>query len=538
MGASCCAIADGSNIIDDLVGVHAEGRKNAIDGVHDAVDAHGEDWKKAVEGISFIEMEFPMYVMTMETFLSLDVMQPYAELKARGLVFPWKPEHGAVNFLSHEWLGFGHPDPDGVQLRCMQEVLRAVIRGERIFRSDKDWELYSKRVNYSKVYKDSSTRGSTRRSAYSVEKDDVMSEQDFVASVAEGCVWLDYAAIPQVGVREAAVDVSEKFREAQQKAVNSIPAYVEAATNLWVMAPSCIHVDRKTECNYATWSRRGWCRVEDWVNEFSMAASRPIIVEGAGNVWVEDVTEKLTCRAQRGHSALNGDFTCCRMGHEINGKAFPCDKPRVREVVRNALEGKIEQLRNTGDLINYAWFTMLKPALLGESGEEGELEIPRDSDLQAFLTRFGFKDDVEGKDVPEQPVFFPLFCAATEGNTLAVRRLVEAGADVQRRLLGVGTSSLEAACLCNHTDIVMYLLSAGADLHDSSKIDGSAPIHKAASGGASRTLAALLEKNADINAKRMDGSTALMCAEMQGCKVCVEMLMAAESKTPMKGVLS
>ncbi len=45
-------------------------------------------------------------------------------------------------------------------------------------------------------------------------------------------------------------------------AVQSIPAYIERATLLLVLVPTALHVDRQEACNFATWSRRGWCRLE------------------------------------------------------------------------------------------------------------------------------------------------------------------------------------------------------------------------------------------------------------------------------------
>ncbi|CAE8739807.1 unnamed protein product [Polarella glacialis] len=476
---------------------------------------------------SFTEMTFPMYVMSMDTFLQLKTMRPHPELLAEGSIFPWSPERGPVNLLSHQWLGISHPDPECGQLRCIQAVFRNVLDGKMPFRRPQDWELYSKTRNYAKAAgRDLAKLGENGLKLDLVE---TFSQEEFISTIRNGCVWLDYAGVPQVG--EKAQKVTKESRAQQQAAVDSIPAYVEASTNLWVVAPPLQHADLNVECNFETWRTRGWCRVEDWVNEFNVNARRPLVVEGPMDVWVDDFTLKLTSRAQRQHSALNGQFTCCRMQHEANGAPFPCDKPRVRHVISNTLEGKLADLKAKGDLVHYAWFLCLKPALLAETGAEGPLAIPKDRDLSAFLQRYCWKADIEGKDVPSQPVFFPLFCAATEGNLEAVKWLVEAKADVSRRLMGVGTNSLEGACISGHLEVCQHLLAQRAELHGSSLLDGNMPVHKAASGGSSAVLQMLLSQRAEVDACRKDGRTALSCASGEGNEACVRLLVEARADT-------
>lgn len=56
---------------------------------------------------------------------------------------------------------------------------------------------------------------------------------------------------------------------------------------------------------------------------------------------------------------------------------------------------------------------------------------------------------------------FPLYQAAAEGSLETVRLLVEAGADVNR-LCDSGTA-LSIACVYEHTDVVRFLMSVGAD---------------------------------------------------------------------------
>jgi hypothetical protein len=356
------------------------------------------------------EMEFPMYVMTMATFLKLEKMRAHLDMLVDNEIFQWTPHHGPVNFCSHQWVGCSHPDPQAKQLNCMQEVFKIVMKGELPFRSEQDWDLYRKAREY-------------ENNTWELQSE-VYPKEAFIASVKNGCVWLDFAAIPQMGIYDCP-KIMGKFKEAQQKAINSIPAYVQAVTNFWVMVPPCTHADFGVVCNFASWKSRGWCRVEDWTNEFSKCVRRPLIVEGPHDVWVEDFAVKMTSRAQRPYSVLNGEYTCCRFKHVVNGREIPCDKGKLRAMLRKSVDHKIDILRRAEDWLNYAWFLMLRPAMLDEAGEPSE--IPDDKDnLPAFMGRYGFRQDVEGKDTPEHFVFFPLFCAVTEGNLSATKLLLEA----------------------------------------------------------------------------------------------------------------
>ncbi|CAK0864143.1 unnamed protein product [Prorocentrum cordatum] len=176
-------------------------------------------------------------------------------------------------------------------------------------------------------------------------------------------------------------------------------------------------------------------------------------------------------------------------------------------------------------MVHYTWFLCLKPALLAETGRYGTLDVPQDDSVASFLHRYGFHEDIEGLDVPLQPVFFPLFCAACEGNMAIVRSLVESRAEVPRRLLQVGVSVLEAVCLCGHAEICAYLLDHGAELNSASQLDGMSAVHKAASGGSPSVLRILLDRRADINARMLDSRTPLMCAANAGNCDCVTLLL-------------
>ena len=261
------------------------------------------------------------------------------------------------------------------------------------------------------------------------------------------------------------------------------------------------------------------------INELSLQAHRPLLIDG-GEVNCEGFTDKMTHRALPRHAMLRGEFTCCARGHEINGAQIPCDKLRIAPVLRRVYDHKLQHLRATGDAVNHAWFMCLRPSILaGDVGDGAEPFTP-DEELSAFNARYGWSEseDSAGTVSQDHAVFFPLFCAATEGNHHVVRSLLAAGADANRRLLGAGTSSLEAAALCGHTEVCTALVENGADVNGSSQFDGATALVKAARGGNEAVVQFLLANGADPSRADRAGSTPREVAEIAGHSAVCELL--------------
>ena len=110
-----------------------------------------------------------------------------------------------------------------------------------------------------------------------------------------------------------------------------------------------------------------------------------------------------------------------------------------------------------------------------------------------------------------------LLDSAQEGDRETILHALTAGADVDYRR-GQGLSSLQWACIQGHTDCVLQLVTAGAEVvgRGACSVDGWTPIHAAAYGGHSEVLAPLIMHNADPNAIAADGRTAYELAEEQG----------------------
>ena len=77
------------------------------------------------------EPAYPMYVLSMKSFNLLSRFVVHQELLRSDMLEVYKPEmDGRVMFVSHQWAGHDHCDPDGNKFRCLQRVLRRMMSGE------------------------------------------------------------------------------------------------------------------------------------------------------------------------------------------------------------------------------------------------------------------------------------------------------------------------------------------------------------------------------------------------------------------------
>ena len=106
-------------------------------------------------------------------------------------------------------------------------------------------------------------------------------------------VWLDYVSIPQVNPT------------LKQLAIESLAIYSSACSYFLVLAPDAVHSDTQLVCDQASYSRRGWCRLELWANATS----------GFSGMFVYGANGELEPRAAAGEAlkdatfVFEGDFT-------------------------------------------------------------------------------------------------------------------------------------------------------------------------------------------------------------------------------------
>ena len=104
------------------------------------------------------------------------------------------------------------------------------------------------------------------------------------------------------------------------KAVQSIPAYIERSSLIVVLVPPCKHADRDDEiCDEGSWRGRGWCRVEYLGAALVRSDISVMIVEGAlatpAFVFPMDGLQ-----LPPGH----GTYTCCSRKCRTTFSPHPC----------------------------------------------------------------------------------------------------------------------------------------------------------------------------------------------------------------------
>ena len=137
--------------------------------------------------MSHLEMAYGMYVMSVPVLLELDQMQPHQVLLEKRLVREWSSiMHGRTIFVSHEWLGWLHPDPNGEQLTALKRILWRLINGE-VPAVESYW---LQQVMF--------------------KQNTVVTSEEWKAALPHMFVWLDFFAIPQMCVHDEEPDDDEE----------------------------------------------------------------------------------------------------------------------------------------------------------------------------------------------------------------------------------------------------------------------------------------------------------------------------------------
>lgn len=121
---------------------------------------------------------------------------------------------------------------------------------------------------------------------------------------------MDVFSVPQV-TPEVAEAERASVMEDQQRAIWSIPSYIEQSAYFYVCCPTAKHENGRT-CSFSSWRGRGWCRMEEAVNFLSPEKPGiPIILTEAPKVRLVDLFDFFLFRGSRAEcSVFNGDFTC------------------------------------------------------------------------------------------------------------------------------------------------------------------------------------------------------------------------------------
>jgi len=467
-------------------------------------------WKGSVDLAT--SCHFPIYTLPMENFQALEVMMTHEELR-EDLIQPEDDE--VVHFISHEWLGFKHADPDGVQLRTMQKVFSTIAGGNvKSLFTEVDFESFSKGVS-------AGTGKAVRAFESGMKPRGEFSESDVAEHISGGSVWLDYHSVPQEG-----------HKTTFMSAVQSIPHYVERCDYFWICAPRAKHSDLHAVRDFSSWRQRGWCRFEEVVNLLSRALKMPLIVTSptkVGTYGFLDAIQMFFGRPER--SVANGSFTCCRFNHKVpqaDGTFIdiPCDKSALGNILV-LLYMSLVKAQDAQNQLKRNMLCLAAPGIFDGYDEELDWVCPpRTLGTSAILKKYGFESPEE-----RDGVRFPaLMWVLSHGAMDAARDIVQQRPEALYER-SVHNMSVMVRCMIMPPQLFKEFLYMHDGLRTREELNyatqnGYTPADRGAKYGFHENLRTILELKASTNNRRKDnGCTPLLSAAQEGYDKCVEVLL-------------
>ncbi|CAJ1372278.1 unnamed protein product [Effrenium voratum] len=388
------------------------------------------------------EMFFPMYVVKVSDFLQMEgPPESHCALLEKGLLHRWHPDMFAI-FVSHQWLGYAHPDPDGRQVATLRAALRGVIAGSIEVEADIVTEYAQARY-----------------------------PRHWQQAIAEGYLFFDWFAIPQITARAAGVN-EDAVKSKAALAVQSIPAYVEVANIFVSLVPYLTHVETGKQCSYASWVSRGWCRAELWCHVLAKKPDTRVVI-----IYSKEELEFMYPLQWQQHSITTGNFT------------VESDREVVVKLGELALRSKIEYLSKAGPLSQFRFYLSQVPRLLQEKKRRS---------LEEFLAEFRFESLQQA--VQDTSSMTAVMCALFSGDENMLRLLVN-----QKAELNFGLKGLEGMGYFDSQTPLMAALKSQQE---------------------PRLIEALLELRADLNAASRTG---IKCTYLVRTPEHVQVLLSARA---------
>lgn len=216
-----------------------------------------------------------MWVVKISDFLSFSDWPSHEELKTQGRLWKRQTEFCCI-FVSHQWLGYSHPDPQNEQLPVLQKALRNILKG-----------LHVSTDVASQFFGDRKVLSNAER-----------------LQLKDSYIWLDWFSVPQIMEEVPLDDLDGDFgtdsiptwalspksvgttftrmssMTTQELVISSIPLFVEACDFFVVLVPAATHTETMQRCNFSTWLSRGWCRCEMWCNMLSDSEIPVVVIKG------------------------------------------------------------------------------------------------------------------------------------------------------------------------------------------------------------------------------------------------------------------
>ena len=400
-------------------------------------------------------------------------MMSFEELSESGDIIEWDSSMGPVFFISHQWTAFNEPDHSRTQLSTLQHICKKMRAKEfrSLFGTDNEWHHFSTKDPVGAM-------------------DGIFSaitEDDLVNEATVGYVWLDYSCVPQAA----------SAQEPRLRAIESIPHYIDACTTFLALCPPVKHKELGHVCDYHTWRKRGWCRLEEQVNELKLftftdkplpqfgpgalawdVPRRPLMVLNTNHITCVDMFDHFYMLGVRSQTVMNGDFACCSLGHK---KVFddgteitiPCDKDRIRPFCRQLWQRKSNHFMGGSPMVRhfYAWRYISHMTLMLSTTED---DSPENNDDPLLKTL----DDIKAKYFMDEPEYIGMMGMMAVYPAMLGEKIVEKVGDKgqlgsKEFIPGKKSDGLNVGQLTKE-DNIAELMARGARLQESLARDGEA----------------------------------------------------------------
>ena len=166
-----------------------------------------------------------IFIRAKEELLKMTEIQPHEVLKAKGVVVEFEQTMGKAAFVSHQWVGHHHPDPEFKQMRVLQEALKNILTNLQSIPVDIHTEVMCNR--------------------------EPLSTSEF--RTVPLSLWYDYFSCPQLEHEFGPHAGSGEL----PKAIDSIPAYVGKCSYFFALCPVVESEHLSQVFSPYTWAERG-----------------------------------------------------------------------------------------------------------------------------------------------------------------------------------------------------------------------------------------------------------------------------------------
>ncbi|CAE7543476.1 Kidins220 [Symbiodinium sp. CCMP2592] len=443
--------------------------------------------------------KFPMFVVSLDSFLQLQEVQPHEALMSAGKLTEFKESLGHAIFVSHQWLANDHPDPNAEQLKVLQDALENIRSG----RSNIHIPLVTEML-FGRVSKPSS--------------------KDFTGTSVY--IWYDYFSCPQGSHGEATLH--------RQQAISSIVSYISQCKYFVILCPALTHLDQRQELGQESWAERGWCRTERLARELAARKDgATIVIESASQLYLMiDARRYLDAPGE-------GEFT------------IEEDRLQIAQVLVQIVWRKLLFLLDEGDWHGYRFLLNTQPTCIFKGLNVPPVEglipgfVPKSDPfvdrtayhVEWFLHENGFRSISER----DKAGWTPLCYAAMSGNSSLVQSLLEKRADCNEKMtkqkpelaMSKGMPVLSLATHFHSNEVVKVLLAARANVNARDSRH-SVPLQWACHTDNLEAARILLAAGADAGIKQLLGFDSLECAVGAGAKQVTQELLILNPKVSLQ----